>query len=212
MVLSVSLISISLELSLTWRRRCFRVLISNLMNYFILWKELLSLYCNGSQGGSYVPWWCCWLLQVNKLDNSLTYIDESGETESNMKAMRWISGSFFAIGVNLLCFHIRLCNPVNGWCSRQRLWNAGSQLHCCHWGWQKDEGVSVQVCSSACAHQLCYNVSQPTPLALRSQCLPGRTPHLRAHLSWIWQARQQAAGLVRWPHCCSCHGCHPWHE
>jgi len=130
-----------------------------------------------------------------------------------MKAMRWIGGSFSAIGVRLLCFHIRLCNLVLGWCSRERLWNAGSQLHCCHWGWRKDEGVSLQVCSSTCVHQLCYNVSPPTPLALCLQCLPNNK-HLtwKLNWAWIWQARQQAAGLLRWPHCCSCYGRHPWHE
>jgi len=37
-------------------------------------------------------------MQVHKTRNSLFYNDESEETESNMKAMRWIGGSFFAIG------------------------------------------------------------------------------------------------------------------
>ena len=45
-------------------------------------------------------------VQVHKTRNSMFYNDETEETESNIKAFRWIGMSFFGLAVLSLRFHM----------------------------------------------------------------------------------------------------------
>lgn len=96
-------------------------------------------------------------VQVHKTRNSMFYNDETEETESNIKAFRWIGGSFFAVAVLSLRFHTAVLTTF-----RWDLWLVDAHVRDCGMqglnyiaATEADEKTKKSVCKFAALHALC---------------------------------------------------------